>query len=185
MRIFILTLFGSGVILALVCGFVLYAKNTKLEQIRKQLKEIGIKTSATVIQKKYEKTRRIIYVTGRLQGFDSFKLKLSFNAKAKADKSESAVSFNKALKGEESVSDLKSQFVEFNKEVSQDLYNAVEKGDKLHILFLADSPQDFEVLDNKGEFAPNYLFWFAIGCLAFSCLSLLMFMQYLRTGTTI
>lgn len=184
MRIFILSLFGIGVFLALVCGFVLFVKNSKIESIRKQLKERGIKTDAAVISKEYKKTRRIIYITGRLQNFDSFKLKLKFNAKSKNKKKSSAISFDKALKGEESVSDLGSKFVEFDKPVGQKMYDALEKGDKVPILFLPDQPKDFEVLDSNDEFTPNLLFWISIGCFTFSCVSLLMFIQYYRTGTT-
>ena len=175
MRIFILLLFG--------CGAALLRQKSKLENIRKQLKERGIKTNATVVAKKFEKTRRIIHVSGRLQNFDSFILKLNFNKNVK-ESSESIVSFNKALRGEESVSDFNTSYVEYTKEVGKDLYNSVKELDPVSIQFLPDSPQNFEVLNKDGEFSTNYLFWMAIGCFVFSILSFAMFFQYYKTGTT-
>ncbi len=185
MRLFILTLFGSGVLLALIFGFVLLKKNNKLENTRKLLKEKGVNSEASVVNKKFEKTRRIIHVTGRLQNFDSFLLKLRFNAKAKPSGSGPAISFNKALKGEDSVVDLTTDFIEFPKDVGEEMYNAVKIGDKVPIVFLAENPSDFEVLNSEGTFMPNYLLWMSIGSFVFSILSLIMFIQYFKTGTTI
>jgi len=184
MRLFILLLFGTGVLLAFSCGIILLMKNSKIESMRKQLQERGVNTNAFVVGKEFKKTRRIIHVTGRLQNFDSFLLKLKFNSKAKSNKGESSISFNKALAGEESVGNLTANFVNVSKEVGQEYYDSVEKGDAVPVIFLPDSPEQFEVLENDGKFATNYLFWFAIGCFIFSLVSSTLFMQYYRTGTT-
>ncbi len=183
MRVFILTLFASGVVLALMCGIWAFFKNSKLEETRKQLKETGIHTEAIVVGKEFKKTRRIIHITGRLQNFDSFLLKLKFNALA-SEKNEPAISFNKALRGEDSVKNLRSKYVEYSKDVGKELYNSVQNGDVLPVLFLKERPEDFELLEKDGGFTPNYMFWISIGCFLFSGLSLLLFVQYYKTGTT-
>ena len=180
MRLFVLTLFAVGVVIALGGAAVVMKNHMTNRAEFAALEDHGQRANASIVSRE-RVTGRNVSLSGRYRRSTGYFVTSKYDSNAG---SRGTISFNTALEGGEQDFNLDFEYLLFRLPVSKAQYDAAESGSQAEVIFLPDAPETVRLIQDDGTFGrPSGIPW-AIGLVILSVISAMMFHQYRTTGRT-